>query len=390
MQGMGGGMALCLSHGGKTIVTAERPTTHILIGTIDGVVELSRRTPDAPWEESGRCLQGTHVNAILVEPSTGATFVGTQGQGLYVSRDDRRTWARSDSGIPHEKIATISHVEANGQIRLYAGTEPAHLYLSTDVGQSWTEVPTIREVPNVDGWFFGGSKDRAHVKHVNYDPLDPNTIYACIEVGSVCKSTDGGHTWRVLTGFYEDVHRLLIPPSQPRHLWIATGEGLYDSPDAGESWNSPGRSLEGIMYPDGLLIDPYRESVMFATGATVNPRFWPKTRYTEAKILRSTDSGATWTEQKQGLPDPILGNVEALAMEAWPAGACVAAGTTKGEIYISDDQGDSWTTLTGFPAVSKDSHAATLARTEIDADSASSMARSLAALRNAQSQGAAS
>jgi photosystem II stability/assembly factor-like uncharacterized protein len=237
-------------------------------------------------------------------------------------------------------------------------------------------------VPNVDGWFFGGKADRAHVKHVNYDPLDPNTIYACIEVGSVLKSVDGGRN--------EDVHRLLIPPSQPRHLWIATGEGLYDSPDAGETWNYLGRSLEGIMYPDGLLINPYRESVMFATGATVNPRFWPKTRHTEAKVLRSTDRGATWTELKNGLPDPIVGNVEALAMEAWPDGACVAGGTTHGQIYISDDQGDTWATLTGFPPISKDSHAATLAKTEIDEDSASSMAQSLAALRSAQSEGAAS
>jgi photosystem II stability/assembly factor-like uncharacterized protein len=383
-------MALCLSHGGRTIVTTNRPTTQILVGTIDGVVDLTRRTPEAPWEESGRYLEGKHVNAIVVEPFTGTTFVGTQGQGLWVSRDNRRTWEEAGEGIPHEKIATISQVEVNGQVRLYAGTEPAHLYLSTNMGHSWAEVPTLREVPNVEGWFFGGKAERAHVKHVSFDPLDPNTIYACIEVGSVLKSVDGGRTWRVLTGFYEDVHRLLIPPSQPHHLWLSTGEGLYDSPDAGETWNYLGRSLEGIMYPDGLLINPYRESVMFATGATVNPRFWPKTRYTESKLLRSSDGGATWQELKQGLPDPILGNVEALAMEAWPTGSCIAGGTTSGEIYISDDQGDSWTMLTGFPAVSKDSHAATLAKTEIDEDSASGMARSLEALRGTQNQGAAS
>jgi photosystem II stability/assembly factor-like uncharacterized protein len=383
-------MAVCLSVGGRTIVTTNRPTTQILIGSIDGVVDLQRRDVDEPWQEIDRYLTGRQVNAILVEPFSGTTFVGTQGDGLWISRDNRRSWEHVEAGIPHAKVSIVSHIDVSGQLRIYAGTEPAHMYMSTDLGRSWDEVATLREVPNVEGWFFGGKAERAHVKHLNYDPLDPDTMYACIEVGSVLKSTNGGRSWRVLTGFYEDVHRLLIPPSQPRHLWIATGEGLYDSPDAGETWNYLGRSLEGIMYPDGLLIDPYRERTMYATGATVNPRFWPKTRYTEAKILRSRDAGATWQELKAGLPDPIVGNVEGLAMEAWPAGSCVVGGSTSGEIYISDDGGDSWTTLTGFPGVAKDTHAATLAKTEIDEDSASSMAASLEALRIAKADGAAS
>jgi photosystem II stability/assembly factor-like uncharacterized protein len=354
-------MTLCLSVGGRTITRAAEPTTHILVGSNGGIVSLKREGIGAPWYEDRRTLEGTFINALTIEPSTGTLFAATRGQGLFASEDMGQTWEHRDNGIPHEKVWIIHFHQVGDELRLYAGTEPAHLYVSTDMGRSWDEITSMREVPNVDEWFFGSSKDRGHVKYISFDPADPETIYVSIEVGSVVKSTDGGKSWKLLTGFYEDVHRLLVLKSDPQHVWIATGEGLYESFDGGDNWKGHGRHVEGVMYPDGFVIHPEDESLMFVAGATLNPRYWFKTHETQSQILRSRDGGAHWDVLWNGLPPAMLGNVEALALESYPGGTTVVGGNTKGQVFISDDEGESWTVFDGVPPVGKDNHAATLA-----------------------------
>jgi photosystem II stability/assembly factor-like uncharacterized protein len=354
-------MTLCLSVGGRTITTSDAPTTHVLVGSNGGIVSLKREGADAPWFKAERMLDGIFINALTIEPSTNTLFAATRGEGLFASTDLGRTWEHRDAGIPHNRVWIIHYHRIADALTLYAGTEPAHLYKSFDVGRTWAEVTSMRQVPNVDEWFFGSGKDRGHVKHISFDPSDPETIYVSIEVGSVLKSTDGGVSWRVLGGFYEDVHRLLVLASEPRHLWIATGEGLYESFDGGETWKSHGRNVEGIMYPDALIIHPERESLMFVAGATINPRYWSKMHATQSQILRSRDGGARWELLLGGLPPAMDGNVEAMAMETYPGGYTVAAGNTKGQVFLTDDEGEHWTVVEGMPPVGKDNHAATLA-----------------------------
>src|SRR5579884_1252807 len=211
-------MALCLSVGGRTISTADGPCTEILAGTVDGVVRLRRASPGAAWQEADRFLGGQMVNAVTLEPASGMLFVATQDDGLHASADGGRSWQRRDRGMAFDRVWTVTYVRAGGELRLYAGTEPAHLYVSTDLGESWVELAAMRAVPTVDQWFFPGQPNRGHVKHVAVDPTDPETLYVSIEVGGVLKSSDGGRSWRVLDGFYEDVHRVLVCSSDPRHL----------------------------------------------------------------------------------------------------------------------------------------------------------------------------
>ena len=353
-------MAVCLSVGGRTVSTADGPCDQIVAGTVDGVVSLTRPSPRAGWQQPDRFLPGQMVNAVTLEPTSGVLFAATQDSGIFASADGGRSWRRRDRGIAFDRVWTVTYVRAGGELRLYAGTEPAHLYVSTDLGESWEELAALRSVPTVDQWFFPGQPNRGHVKHVSFDPSDPETIYVSIEVGGVLKSVDGGRSWRVLSGFYEDVHRVLVCASDPRHLHMATGEGLYQSDDAGETWTYLGRSIEGIMYADPLIMHPRQESVLYFAGATTNPRYWYTTHETTSKFLKTVDGGATWQVLRGGLPDPILGSVEALGMAVWPAGSTVAAGTTRGEVFVSDDDGATWSVLEGLPGIGKDYHVAML------------------------------
>ena len=101
----------------------------------------------------------------------------------------------------------------NGHVRLFAGTEPAHLFVSEDLGLNWRELPALRSVPSVPKWSFPAPPHVGHVKHINFDADNPNTIYASVEVGGLLRSTDGGESWEEFPGLYEDVHRLMVHPA---------------------------------------------------------------------------------------------------------------------------------------------------------------------------------
>jgi hypothetical protein len=112
-----------------------------------------------------------------------------------------------------------------------------------------------------------------------------------------------------------------------------------------------------IGYPDALVVVPGQENLMFMAGARGSPRTWREARRAEAHIGRSHDGGATWELLSEGLPIPLDGNVEAMSLMSWPGGFELFAGTTAGDIYCSDDEGEHWVKIVaGWPAISKTGH----------------------------------
>ena len=45
---------------------------------------------------------------------------------------------------------------------------------------------------------------------------------------------------------------------------------------------------------------------------------------------------------EQGLPEQIRGNIEAMLMNVWHDGLALFAGTTDGDVFYSDDEGNQW------------------------------------------------
>ena len=95
--------------------------------------------------------------------------------------------------IPPEDA--LNCAEVGGQVRLYVGTQPAHLFKSDDLGETWHELESLRSVPSVPKWSFPGPPHIAHVKNITFDPRDPRTIYTSIEQGGLLRSRDEGLTW---------------------------------------------------------------------------------------------------------------------------------------------------------------------------------------------------
>jgi photosystem II stability/assembly factor-like uncharacterized protein len=348
-------MAISVSPNGKNHYETSGPADEVLVGTAQGIVALKRSGGE--WRESRRMLEGKHIASIAIEPTRGVIFAGVHDGGLWVSEDGGTSWERRDSGIESDDFYGLNCVQVGNEVRVYAGTEPAHLYVSTDFAKSWTELPSLLKMPSKEKWTFPAPPHEAHVKNIVFDPSDPNTIYAGVEVGGAFKSTDAGKTWTEMSGFYEDVHRLMTVPSKPNDVYMATGRNLYHSADKGSRWEVMPLPEDRIAYPDALVILPQQPDVMFTAGSSGSPGSWRESKDANAAIARTRDAGRTWEYLTGGLPGHLRGNIEGMTMNAFPGGFELVAGTTDGEVFFSEDEGETWTTIgKSLPPVSKGGH----------------------------------
>lgn len=366
-------MTLGLTHGGSNVYASSGPSNELLVGTKHGVAVLERTAPGASWRLAQRALPDLHISSIVFEPRSGTAFAGAFFDWVYASADGGRTWERRSNGLSVNDVYSLACVRLNGRPRLYAGTQPAHLFYSDDLGGSWTELPGVRSVKTVSQWSFPAPPHIAHTKFITFDPQDPTTIYACIEQGALLRSTDNGQTWREVNtlaffkdksrpaeSFY-DVHKALVDPRDPQTIRVTGGAGFYVTTDGGAHWErrmAPDWAVD--VYPDGFVMRPSQPDVIFVSAAEHNPSRWRDggtPGFAGGRIFRSTDGGQTWERLRQGLPDSMRDEFGALCIEDWGTGFSVYGATTGGEVYASDDGGDHWSLIAdGVAPVSKKGH----------------------------------
>src|SRR5918992_340110 len=370
-------MAIGLSHGGTNVFSAKNPSRELWAATQDGLV-LFERQENGKWHESQRALRGQYISSIVFERTSDTMFAGAFFGSVHASSDGGKTWERRDNGIAVHDVYSLASNVVDGKVRVYAGTQPAHLFVSEDLGLHWSEIASLRSVPTVSQWSFPAPPHIAHTKFITFDPQDSKTIYACIEQGAFLKSTDDGASWKELNTvglladknrpvehFY-DVHRCLIDPRDPQKIFVTGGAGLYVTKTGGgswERWTSPEWATD--VYPDGFTWNPRNPDQMFVATAEHNPTTWrkagPQAR-AEGKIYRSNDGGRNWQRLRGGLPDSLKHEFGALCLEEGNGNCAIFGGTTGGEIFFSDDNGESWTLITSELApISKKGHERLLA-----------------------------
>lgn len=375
-------MTIGVSHGGSNVYESRAASTRVLVGTKHGVAVLERSA--GGWEKAGESLPGRHISSIVFDPSGETALAGAFFGPVYASEDDGRTWEERAEGLTHRDVYSLAIKQLpDGRVRSYAGTEPANLFQSDDLGRHWSVLPSLRDVPSVKDWNFPAPPHVAHTKFIRFSPSDPNVIYACIEQGALLRSDDLGESWREVNtlGFYKDanrpsevfydIHKLLIDPRDPNKLFVTGGAGLYVSRDAGAAWERRMVSdWAKDVYPDGLVFDPRNPDLMFMSAAEHNPARWRDAGlpgYSGSRLYRSRDHGTSWELLRGGLPDRMREEVGGLTLEAWDGGLQVFAATSAGDVWWSEDGGDAWTCIaSGLGAISKKGHDVLLSSTPLN------------------------
>jgi photosystem II stability/assembly factor-like uncharacterized protein len=359
-------MLVCLSPNGQSRYDGTGAPTRLLVATSKGVTLMEPGTR-GEWRAVSSALAETHATTLTTLPGRPGVFVGTHGDGVFFSADGTGGWEQRNEGLRLKDVYSLTSVARDGGITLYAGTQPASLFQSRDLGKSWTELPTIRQVPGTEQWTFPAPPRIAHTKMLAINPKNPDHILAAIEQGAVLKTVNAGQSWRELDSYskpddraYRDIHNIVMVPSNPDHVFMTTGVGLYQSLDGGETWERLTGEEFRLAYPDHICLSP-DEKTLFMSGARLHPGHWHGKHVADTTIVRSRDGGTSWDVEPKGFSVAPRANIEAMSLASYPGGYTVFVGDTEGTVFASEDGGDSWTRITDALApVTKGDHAAAL------------------------------
>lgn len=374
-------------------------SVRVLVGTRKGAFILTSDGKRQKWKVNGPLFSGWeifHVKGSPVDPNRiyASQSSGWFGQIIQRSDDGGQTWHQpgtpggapimSPDGMPMgesnkfvydtspetgEPLTThkwydgsqhpwefkrVWHLEPSltDPDIVYAGTEDAAIFKSTDGGRSWQELAGLRGHPSGSEWQPGAGGMCLHT--IVLDRANQGRMYVAISAAGTFRSDDEGKTWRpVNKGLRSDfmpvpdaevghcVHRIAMHPTRPNTLFMQKHWDIMRSDDGGESW----REVSGDLPTDfGFPIDVHAhepETVYVVPIKSDSEHFPPEGKL---RVYRSKTGGNEWEPLTNGLPQSdCYVNVlrEAMAVDSLdPCG--VYFGTTGGQVYASADGGDHW------------------------------------------------
>jgi hypothetical protein len=357
----------------------------VLVGTRKGafILEADGRRKD--WKITGPHFGGLEIYHVKGSPANQNRLYASQssgwfGQVVHRSDDGGSTWEtvgnefRYDGepgthqwydGTPHPwEFARVWHFEPSrtDPDTVFAGVEDAGLFRTTDGGQTWHELPALREHPSGPSWQPGAGGMCLHT--ILLHPTDPDRIFVAISAAGAFRTDDGGKSWQPINrGLVSDgipdpdaevghcVHRLAMHPSRPDVLFMQKHWDVMRSDDAGESW----REVSGNLPTDfGFPIDvhAHEPDTIYVVPITSDSLHYPPEG--KLRVYRSRTGGDEWEPLTKGLPQShCYVNVLRDAMAVDSLDDCgVYFGTTGGQVYASADAGDSWAPIArDLPAV---------------------------------------
>jgi hypothetical protein len=350
-------------------------SNRLWVATRKGLFQLARSASTFAIERVS--FLGDVVTLSLVDPRDGAIYaalgLGHFGVKLMRSRDDGATWQKlAAPAYPKQPEGTVDKFQDGRdwpwrveQIwalevgvrpgELWCGTIPGGLFHSTDHGESWELVRGLWDHPERKKW-MGGGADYPGIHSICVEPSGALTVG--VSCGGVWRSEDAGATWssRAKGMFAEymppegrfdesiqDPHRLAQCPAALDVIWAQHHNGVFRTTNRGVSWDH----IKTDPVPDfgfAVAVHPTNADVAWLVPAMKDAFRVPH----DARVIvrRTRDGGATWTTLDRGLPaEHAYDLVYRHALDVDASGDALAFGSTTGSLWVSFDQGDSFTAI---------------------------------------------
>lgn len=350
----------------------------LLVSTRKGLFTVARGA--GGWAIADVDFLGDNVSLTLTDPRDGRTYAALD-HGHFGVKLHRSTGAENGAGW--EEIATPAYppkpegLEENDMwgrplpwstVRIWAlaaggaaepgalwcGTIPGGLFRSDDHGASWTLVRSLWDHPKRPQW-MGGGADLPGLHSVIVDPRDPRRVWIAVSTGGIWFTADGGANWTQrgegmradhvppeLTHdpIAQDVHCLVQCPAAPERMWVQHHNGIFVSNDEGRNFTE----LTGVqpsVFGFPVVVHPRDpDTAWFVPGIKDEKRIPVGGRLV---VTRTRDGGRSFEALGKGLPQSHAYDVvyrHALALD--DTGDRLAFGSTTGNLWVSDNQGDDW------------------------------------------------
>ena len=306
-------------------------------------------------DDSGRtwrALKGVHgksARALAMAPSDPKVLAVGALDGVFRSVDGGEIWERiSPEG--HEEIKNIESLafDPRDPSIIYAGTW--HLpWKTADGGANWhsishgiafdSDIFSIIVDPRNPSTVYASacsgmykSLNKAELFHrilglphsairtrvLKQDPQRSAIVYAGT-TGGLWKSVNGGDTWKLVTDDSVVVNDVMVDPTQPNHVLVATDRGgVLVSNDGFVHYQASNRGFAHRVV-GGVVVDKKDPNRIFV-GVVNDKQF--------GGLFVSNDTGATWKQSNLGMDDRDI-----LSLQQGPDGV-VFAGTNHGIFYL--------------------------------------------------------
>jgi len=303
------------------IITNPQDSDEIYAATGLGVYKSS---------DGGQTWQPSYVAAgddgltisfrLSISPQGNVIHAGNlNGDGLVSSFDGGQTWAPSFAGIQNLFVGALATVPAGDASLVYAGSDRG-ISLTGETFGGFDE-------PN----WFDVTDFAQTIFELEPDPSNPAHILAGTEFRGVFSSSDFGTTWQpssdgILPRTTNEIAQSALNPDT---LLAGTSAGLWISRDSGANWAPTGPLA--IPSVTAIAQDPNRPGT-FLFGTNLG------------EIYRSPDDGFSFILAQGGLPGTAIRDV------TYVANSLAYAVTADGALYVSADDGGSWTAITSVGA----------------------------------------
>jgi photosystem II stability/assembly factor-like uncharacterized protein len=369
----------------------------VLLGTRKGTFFIEKQ--HGSWRPRLAGHPGVGVNFVTRDPHTGTLWAalghGHWGAKLSRSSDDGQTWtdatqikypqgarylappdpdpnaseADTKQG-PTPRDATLLKLwviafGAPGQV--HVGTIPGGLFSSNDGGQSFElNLPLWNHESRGGDLFTGPGNGVTHwfgtpasdgefapgIHSIAVDPQSPQRMLIAISTAGVLETQDGGKTWQgrnrgMLNDYLpdpaaewgHDPHFVTHCAAQPEHVWQQNHSGVFYSADGAQTWTKVSQPEHGVHFGFPVAVDQQDgKTAWLVPGRSDMQRM---TIDGKLFVARTRDGGQSWQELRQGLPqESAYDVVYRHALDN--SGPRLAFGSTTGNLYLSENEGDSW------------------------------------------------
>jgi hypothetical protein len=274
----------------------------VLVGTKKGGFIITSDHHRQKWEVSGPFFGGWEIYHMKGSPADPNRIYASQtsgwfGQIIQRSDDGGKTWFQPGfkPGDPTTGPDGMPLTESNKFA--YDTSDAEGQPLKTHQYYDGTQKP----------WEF------KRVWHLEPSLTDPDTVYAGVEDAAIFKTTDGGKSWKELSGLRGHktgaqwmpgaggmgLHTIILDPQNENRIYIAiSAAGTFRTDDGGKTWIPINKGLSSQYIPD-----PHAEVGHCVHRIAMHPSK-PDTLYMQKHwdVLRTNNAGELWTEVSDNLP----------------------------------------------------------------------------------------